>query len=171
MYKDNLPKKYFEALPKKIWARMISVDDDIINTAPNLSKFNKHNPYKVPEKYFNNLRTNLFKINNRKTPTRVLSFRWQYAAASFALVLASFIGFKSLNKNATEDFKELVYEDVVDYYLLDNEIDNSLLLELSEDNALNDSSDEFSEISDEDLDLYIDIIIDDFTAEEINEVI
>ena len=117
MSDKKIPYKYFNELPKKIWTSIQNMDDNIINEAPHLSKISKQIPYKVPEGYFKQL-AQIIKLKTLyKRPVKRLMIRWQYAAASLALVLASIIGFNSLVSEDNLKSEELVYDEVLDYYI------------------------------------------------------
>ena len=165
---DKVPDNYFDDLPGRIQGRIESLQDDLEKHAPVLSSIDKRTVYDLPEFYFAESRNKLLKQRQR---SRVLKFDFRRIAVAASLALLIAFGVDSVFDMNTSGDQGFAEAEVLDYYL-DNidELDFDLIAEME----LEDTDFELSfteEISDEELDMYLSDIIDEFSAEELYNTI
>ncbi|MEI6123456.1 MAG: hypothetical protein WCQ95_07480 [Bacteroidota bacterium] len=123
--------------------------------------FGNHNPFKVPEHYFETLPTEIFKkINTNQTTKRNLVNRFKYATTMAAAIAILFFVFWWLIPQKVPNNPVVAstdnYNDVITEYLEDN-LDENTLMEMSSDSLTLFSPDELATV----------ILTDDTTKKKI----
>ena len=164
MYRDNLPKNYFDDLTDKIIQESLNIDDNIKEEAPLLFKVKKEELYSVPVSYFEDL--DPIKISGRNKKTINLYQAWAIAAS--LLLLVSIYWWPAPSFDTSDSFAELESSNFINY-LLENEddIETDIILELEELYLL-ETDISMEEISDIDLENYLEKNIDDLTLNDLS---
>jgi len=166
MSNKKIPKNYFERLHKNIVQNINGIDDDISVNAPNLSRINKINIYSIPKNYFEQ---NLDKILNKKeSKIRFLPKYISLVAASFLILIAvTWLMFNDLKVDElqTAELSETTFID----YLIENseDIDNSFFISLNDGNEFINEDVDFEEVSNEELNIYLEEIVDEISFEDL----
>ncbi|MBT8232557.1 MAG: hypothetical protein HKO66_01785 [Saprospiraceae bacterium] len=160
MSKDLMPTDYFKNLKSKILNEVLSLEDELGSNAPILYNLKGKNSYLTPNNYFED---NLLKIKSFKArPTRVLYFKVASIAAMLLVLVTAFWHVT----NSTLPETSLAENEILDYYIgNDEDIDSDILLEISE-NYEPDFDIELANVSDEELDIYIESILDDLNIND-----
>lgn len=165
MPNSKVPNNYFNKLNKIVLKNIEELEDDIKTDAPLLSAIDKSNFYSVPKDYFSLNEKRVIRLTKVKSrPIRLLQ-RFSVAASFLILFAATLWTFNFSNDlESADEIAELSYID----YLLENEetIESDIIIGLAEELDLN-SELEFEDLSDSDLEIYLDAIIDDIPLEEL----
>ncbi len=181
----ELPEDYFNKFPDRIFSRLEN-DEDSDYSSELISSIDKISPYMVPDGYFVALPNQIISkhkrdnANQTKNSVKYLRpLRWISVAATLALIvmysyqsedimisdpaLSEKLELPDTSKLLTEE-EGLIWEELIDEYT-DEEIWMEAMAELVHDddpinNFLND-------IADEDLDLYLDVLLADMTDIEL----
>lgn len=164
MPNSNIPDNYFDELNKKVLNKIADLGDDLKTNAPLLSKIEKNNFYKVPDNYF--IGHERLTLNKLKSPNRTRNlYRFSVAAVLLILLSASLWTFNIQKDIETSDaIAELNYIN----YLLEEDhiIESDVIISLALESDINSDLD-FDELSDSELESYLNNIIDDIPLEEL----
>jgi len=167
MSDKGLPHNYFKNFSNRIKQEINSLPDELKKESPLLYKMRHLNGYNTPVNYFTDLVSQTLQLHQTKGKT-VLLRNWLPAiAAGLFLVLGSVFIFSTQNNVFETNSEELVFEDAFEYYTVNlDEIDMALLSDLDEgqDDII------ISEIDDQEIEEYVDLILDDFTDLEIENI-
>ena len=164
----RVPDNYFNNLPDRIRERINDLKDELSENAPILSSIDKDTIYKVPEYYFSGLSSQLVSARSKTRNLRLSMYRIAIAA-SLALLIA--FGVDSVFKIDNQTEQSFAEAEVLDYYM-DNidELDYALIADMNIEEL--DLDIRIAEdISDEELELYVSDILDEFSAEELYNTI
>lgn len=158
---SEIPKDYFKELPDLINDRISNLDDEgLKGDAPLLFSIRK-DFYKTPDNYF---KTSYLRLIEGKGKSRTLSFRSLIMAASFIGILTFMWVF--VLQNPDDESNYFVDVDAIDYVIENPEdIDEMLLTEF-----LSDSQDLISLSEQSDDEILFDIILNDLTDLEIDNL-
>ncbi|NNE26450.1 MAG: hypothetical protein HKN09_06370 [Saprospiraceae bacterium] len=167
MSKDsNIPNNYFNNLPDKIWAKIDQMDDRVKEHAPHFHALSQSNPYKVPDAYFETFESRLQLLGwGRILSLKVI--RPYFVAASILLVAV--LSWIMMPENSTDDpgADDLLYADVYDYYSDEIEyIDQNLLVGFEADD-FEEASLVTEELTEEEIYLYEEAILQEMTDQEL----
>ena len=143
-----------------------NIEDNISKDAPLFAAIQKRNPYLVPNNYFQKLKNSTSYKSKEKKKTHLR--KWLSLAACMVICLISFLYIITKEKESVFDIANppIAFEDALNYYLDQDELDQSLFLELTSETKEN-TSINFSDLDNETLESYLDLIISDFSDEEL----
>ncbi len=185
---NELPEDYFDKFPDRMFSRIEEDQQDDIRSEL-LSSIKKDSPYKIPEGYFTALPDQMIsgykssKSDQTEANVKYLQpIRWMSVAA--ALTLLVMYAYQTRNTMVVEpavsdrialpdesiiltEEESLIWEEIIDEYS-DEEIWNEAMAELIQENE---SMDNFlDEITDEEIDLYLDVLLADMTDLELTSL-
>lgn len=167
MDRKQIPDNYFERLAKNIEAGIHNLEDNVEQDAPLLHKYGRLETYKVPEGYFDSLFGKLnIKAHRTSSIRRLIPYS---VAASIAMVFL--LSWFWVNEFGNNNSTQLALEDVYDYYIENaGLIDQELIVDLSFEDVDEDIFD-FENLSEEDLELYTQEIINEMTDQELLDIL
>lgn len=168
--KSSVPQKYFDNLSDKILNKIENLDDNTKEEAPTLFKVGKDLGYTVPKDYFETLEQKLKNNSSSAEVRKLIPQRWWNIAASLLILIISGTIVLLQKDDKTYSAEDLAFEEVLEYYIENSDfIDENALLDLETETEIVDA-DYLNEISDDELELYIEMNIEDFSDEEIDEL-
>lgn len=157
-------KEYFDNFPNKMKKKLDAIDDDLAQSAPLLAAMDKRSFYTIPDNYFqeNEKKLRNIAISSKVPKTRKRSMYYAGFAACF---LALCFSFWYASPFATMDDFET--ESIEDTQLMLAHLDNvdlDFLLSIEED-----SEDDLylNDLTDDDVEEYLDYLFEDFTELEL----
>lgn len=168
MSDKGLPKNYFKDFTWRINSKIDEMPDALEKNSPLLYSMRLLNGYKTPLNYFSNLKAKTLKLHVVEKGRVVPLNNWVMTiAAGFCIILASIFVFSNANNDDVLVGEEFVFEDAYDYYDINpDEIDLNFLSEIDVDE--NEIS--VAEIEEEELESYVNLILDDFSDLEIENL-
>ncbi len=164
----KIPKDYFNKFPDRLSSRIEALEENIKESAPLLYKIGKAEPYQVPATYFDQLKAQIEKQTSGPKERKIGLYRWSSIAAIGALLVAAILVF-SLQDKESED--GLMANRVIEHIENDLDyVDDELLYEL----VTLEETEELSEdldLSEQEIELYFDYILDDMTDEELSDLL
>ena len=160
---NSVPHNYFNKLHERILSRIDGLEDDLLQSAPNLSRISKTGFFSVPENYFEKLQSINYKV---KSTSRLISYSYQQllVAAGFALLLTFVWVIGDQDKVQSNTLAET---EVFDYYLSNiEEVNGELLLDFE---ALNSFENNISlaEFEEYEIENYLENIVDELSIDDL----
>jgi len=150
--KERIPEDYFDSLADKLLNKINVMEDDLAKVAPTLASLDKSEPYSVPNNYFELLTDNICGSVKPKERKLMRFFSYGLVAASLLLVMYTFV-LKNTIVAPQND-----YNLMAEYYSEENKYEEAYSI----------LSDGLDNIPEEELDLYMEVILDDFSDEELS---
>jgi len=166
---EHIPEGYFEGLHDRIKNSIENLEENLEKDAPTLTRIGKDLGYVLPEKYFEELTFN--PIKDEKNPRERTLWRWASIAAALIFPVMAILIF---NDNKTEgivydqDLEEESLNELVDYYIQAEDFSTADLSFFDEETF--EESTLFGELTNEELETYLDNIIDEFSIYELDEI-
>ena len=163
---NNIPDNYFNKLPGQIWEKVDQLDDEVEKNAPQFYALSQSNPYRVPETYFETFESRL-KLQPHGRIISMQALRPLLVAASILAVAV--LSWVMMPQFSTEDQMEddLMFADVYDYYSDDIELADQDLFVDFEVEDFEESSLVTEELTEEEIYLYEEAILQEMTDQEL----
>jgi len=167
--KKKVPDKYFDAFPDKLMKRIDLLEDDL-TLAPTLLALGKRDGYRVPKGYFAETEEQILgQIYNARSKRRLAISRIMKLAACGLILLSA--GLWTLVSNDADPIAERPLAETLDY-LEASDLDEDELYLLAEVIETGDTAADITEgISTDDIEAYLADIIEEFSDEELKDLL
>ena len=166
--KKHIPEDYFQKFPDNLEMEINNLDDNVAQEAPLLYKTSQKASYLVPEGYFEGLYDNIILKKSQASQTVFMLKPFLVAASLVAVIMLSWIFLADQNRLEVDD---LMIADVYDYYINNiEEIDNSMILDI-EGIEISIEENEFSDLSEDELNLYQDALLENMQDHELLSIL